>query len=73
MIAIIKMVSQAGSGHSQGIPIEAELAAVVGHEKGPLPPYEGLFQLRSGLLSTDQNTQYWSLIVQQVFNWHGKH
>ncbi len=29
--------------HPGGVPVEAELGAVYGHEKGPLPPYEELF------------------------------
>lgn len=29
--------------HGEGIPVEAELGAVLGHEEGPLPPYEELF------------------------------
>jgi fructose-bisphosphate aldolase class II len=29
--------------HAAGIPVEAELGAVMGHEAGPLPPYEELF------------------------------
>ncbi|MFO7535961.1 MAG: class II fructose-bisphosphate aldolase [Kiritimatiellia bacterium] len=29
--------------HVAGLPIEAELGAVLGHEAGPLPPYEELF------------------------------
>ena len=29
--------------HQAGIPCEAELGAVLGHEEGPLPPYEELF------------------------------
>ena len=29
--------------HKAGIPCEAELGAVLGHEAGPLPPYEELF------------------------------
>lgn len=37
--------------HIQGVPVEAELGAVLGHEAGPLPPYEELF--RSGLGFTD--------------------
>jgi len=37
--------------HRAGIPCEAELGAVLGHEVGPLPPYEELF--RSGLGFTD--------------------
>lgn len=30
------------------VPVEAELGAVFGHEKGPLPPYEELFQTGKG-------------------------
>jgi len=37
--------------HAAGIPCEAELGAVLGHEAGPLPPYEELFE--SGLGFTD--------------------
>jgi fructose-bisphosphate aldolase, class II len=29
--------------HGAGVPIEGELGAVMGHEAGPLPPYEELF------------------------------
>jgi fructose-bisphosphate aldolase class II len=37
--------------HEAGIPCEAELGAVLGHEAGPLPDYEELFE--SGLGFTD--------------------
>lgn len=37
--------------HAAGVPAEAELGAVLGHEAGPLPPYEELF--RSGKGFTD--------------------
>lgn len=37
--------------HAAGIPSEAELGAVLGHEAGPLPPYEEL--LESGMGFTD--------------------
>jgi fructose-bisphosphate aldolase class II len=37
--------------HKAGIPCEAELGAVLGHEAGPLPPYEEFFE--SGLGFTD--------------------
>jgi fructose/tagatose bisphosphate aldolase len=37
--------------HRAGIPCEGELGAVLGHEAGPLPPYEELFS--SGLGFTD--------------------
>ncbi|GEM_PF-79135 len=33
---------------SAGVPVEAELGAVLGHEAGPLPPYEELFASRRG-------------------------
>jgi fructose-bisphosphate aldolase class II len=34
--------------HQAGIPCEAELGAVLGHEAGPLPPYEELFATGRG-------------------------
>jgi fructose/tagatose bisphosphate aldolase len=34
--------------HHAGIPCEAELGAVLGHEAGPLPPYEELFESGRG-------------------------
>jgi ketose-bisphosphate aldolase len=34
--------------HARGVPVEAELGAVLGHEAGPLPPYEELFASRRG-------------------------
>ena len=34
--------------HAAGIPVEAELGAVMGHEEGPLPPYEELFASGKG-------------------------
>jgi fructose-bisphosphate aldolase class II len=34
--------------HNAGVPCEAELGAVLGHEAGPLPPYEELFQSGRG-------------------------
>jgi fructose-bisphosphate aldolase class II len=37
--------------HEAGIPCEAELGAVLGHEAGPLPPYDALFE--TGLGFTD--------------------
>jgi len=39
------------TAHKAGIPCEAELGAVLGHEAGPPPPYEELFE--SGLGFTD--------------------
>lgn len=34
--------------HRAGIPCEAELGAVLGHENGPLPPYEEIFRAARG-------------------------
>jgi fructose/tagatose bisphosphate aldolase len=34
--------------HQAGIPCEAELGAVLGHEAGPLPPYDELFDSGKG-------------------------
>lgn len=39
--------------HAAGIPVEAELGAVMGHESGPLPPYEEVFASGKGF--TDAN------------------
>lgn len=40
--------------HKAGIPVEAELGAVMGHEAGPLPPYEELFSSGKGFTSSDE-------------------
>jgi len=37
--------------HQAGIPVEAELGAVMGHEAGPLPPYDELFASGKGFTS----------------------
>ena len=34
--------------HQTNVPVEAELGAVLGHEAGPLPPYEELFASGKG-------------------------
>jgi ketose-bisphosphate aldolase len=34
--------------HADGVAVEAELGAVLGHETGPLPPYEELFVSKKG-------------------------
>ncbi len=39
--------------HKAGIPCEAELGAVLGHEEGPLPPYEELFASGKGFTDVD--------------------
>lgn len=40
--------------HQVGIPCEAELGAVLGHEDGPLPPYEELFSSRKGFTDPEE-------------------
>jgi len=44
--------------HQAGIPIEAELGAVLGHESGPLPPYEELFASGKGFTSSEEATRF---------------
>jgi fructose-bisphosphate aldolase, class II len=40
--------------HEAGIACEAELGAVLGHEDGPLPPYEELFESGQGFTNVDE-------------------
>lgn len=44
--------------HSAGIPVEAELGAVMGHESGPLPPYDELFASGKGFTSAQEAKQF---------------
>ena len=41
-----------------GVPVEAELGAVMGHEAGPLPPYEELFLSKKGFTSPEEAQQF---------------
>ena len=34
--------------HQAGVPVEAELGSVLGHEEGPPPPYEEVFESKQG-------------------------
>ena len=40
--------------HKAGIPCEAELGAIMGHEAGPLPPYDELFASGKGFTKVEQ-------------------
>jgi ketose-bisphosphate aldolase len=40
--------------HDAGVPVEAELGAVLGHEEGPLPPYEELFESKRGFTDVEE-------------------
>lgn len=44
--------------HSAEIPVEAELGAVMGHESGPLPPYEDLFSSGKGFTSPEEASKF---------------
>jgi fructose/tagatose bisphosphate aldolase len=41
-----------------GVPVEGELGAVLGHEAGPLPPYEELFRSGRGFTDPDEAAQF---------------
>lgn len=55
-IAATKKV--ANMAHKAGIPIEAELGAVMGHESGPILPYEELFASGKGFTSPDEAERF---------------
>jgi ketose-bisphosphate aldolase len=44
--------------YSYGVPLEAELGAVMGHESGPLPPYEELFKSKKGFTSVEEAARF---------------
>ena len=44
--------------HRAGIPCEAELGAVLGHEAGPLPPYEELFASGMGFTDVEEAQRF---------------
>ncbi len=41
-----------------GVPVEAELGAVLGHEEGPLPPYEELFKSGRGFTRPEEAARF---------------
>ncbi len=41
-----------------GVPVEAELGAVMGHEAGPLPPYEELFASKRGFTDLGEAQEF---------------
>jgi ketose-bisphosphate aldolase len=43
---------------ASGVPVEAELGAVLGHEDGPLPPYEELFTSGRGFTRPDEAARF---------------
>jgi ketose-bisphosphate aldolase len=44
--------------HARGCPVEAELGAVFGHEKAPLPPYEDLYRSGKGFTDPEEATEF---------------
>jgi len=44
--------------HASDIPVEAELGAVLGHEDGPLPPYEELFKSGRGFTRKEEAARF---------------
>jgi ketose-bisphosphate aldolase len=48
----------ADMAHKAGIVIEAELGAVMGHEAGPLPPYDELFVSGKGFTDTQEAIRF---------------
>lgn len=44
--------------HKKNVPVEAELGAVMGHEAGPLPPYEEIFSSGKGFTDVDEAKRF---------------
>ena len=44
--------------HEKGVLVEAELGAVLGHESGPLPPYDELFESKRGFTDPAQAKEF---------------
>lgn len=44
--------------HGSEVPVEAELGAVYGHEEGPPPPYEELFQSKRGFTDPEDARRF---------------
>jgi ketose-bisphosphate aldolase len=44
--------------HKAGVPCESELGAVLGHEAGPLPPYEELFASGKGFTHPEEAARF---------------
>jgi len=55
-IAVTQQVVEMAGAYQ--VPVEAELGAVLGHEPGPLPPYEELFDSKRGFTSPQQAQRF---------------
>ncbi len=47
-----------GMAHAAGVTVEAELGAIMGHEAGPLPPYDELFESGRGFTDTEEARRF---------------
>ena len=56
----------ADSALRAGIPCEAELGAILGHEAGPLPPYDELFASGQGFTKVDEARRF---VVESGCDW----
>jgi len=52
--------------HAMKVPVEAELGAVYGHEKGPLPPYEELYSSGKGFTDAEEARRF---VVKTNVDW----
>jgi len=48
----------AAAAHAGGVPIEAELGAVMGHEAGEMPPYDEIFAKKMGFTKLDEAKKF---------------
>lgn len=55
---IVKTKQVTELAHQANIPVESELGAIMGHEEGPLPPYEELFSSSSGFTSSGEASRF---------------
>ncbi|HOK53236.1 MAG TPA: class II fructose-bisphosphate aldolase [Armatimonadota bacterium] len=44
--------------HTEGVLVEAELGSVMGHESGPLPPYNELFESKAGFTRPEEAKEF---------------
>jgi ketose-bisphosphate aldolase len=55
-----------GLAHTAGLPVEAELGAVLGHESGPMPSYEELFATGKGFTDPEEARRF---VVETDCDW----
>jgi len=55
-IAAVRGITE--MAHPAGVPVEAELGAILGHETGPLPPYDELFASGRGFTDPDEAKRF---------------